>query len=477
VCLLATLLPPAPLSASTVATVGTGPALAADQRPTLHGPLTLEQAVAVALQQSPVVRGAVAEVDAAVARLGSARANTRPIASANTFAAGGSLGNLFTTPAPVMPSMIQSVGPGTFLDQNIALMVPLYTGGRLRALVRQAEAAHRAAGAELETVRLEVATMTRIAYRQAQYQQALVGVQEATTTTHRERLRITQAAFAAEKVPQYYVLRDETELANAEQQLANTRRDAEQHMVQLKTWMGVSLTSNVQLTEPPRFEPVADVLLRLGVAAGGGEEGEKGRRGEGERIADVLPELLRRAQEQRPELAVARERVVGGHAGVQVARSLYRPQINAGAMADLMRQRGDTLGGTTFGVVASLPLLDGGQRRSQVREAEAEQRRIEAEQEKTILQIHQEVANAWLALQAAAQNVQTAETGRRSAQEDYRVTLIRYEAGKGLNVEVLDALAARTRAETNVAQALFEYGVAQDQLRRAVGQREEKVAK
>lgn len=185
----------------------------------------------------------------------------------------------------------------------------------------------------------------------------------------------------------------------------------------------------------------------------------------------TLPALLRRAERQRPELAAARERTAGGHEGVRAARGLYQPQISAGAMADWMRSRGgDTLGGATFGVVASLPLLDGGMRRSQVREAEADQRRMEQEREKTILQIHQEVANAWLALQAAAQNVRTAETGLQSAREDYRVTLIRYEAGKGLNVEVLDALAARTRAETNVAQALFEYGVAQDQLRRAVGQ-------
>jgi outer membrane protein len=217
------------------------------------------------------------------------------------------------------------------------------------------------------------------------------------------------------------------------------------------------------LTEPARFEPVTAVLARLGVAAQGGAHSDPPP-------ADALPQLLRLAEQRRPELAAARERLGGGHAGVRAARGLYQPQVAAGAMADLMQTRDrDFLGGATFGVVASLPVLDGGLRRSQVHAAEAERERLEQETAKLTLQVHQEATNAWLALQAAAQNVQTAEAGLRSAQEDYRVTQVRYEAGKGINLELLDAVAARTRAETNRAQALYEYGVAQEQLQRAVG--------
>jgi outer membrane protein len=180
--------------------------------------------------------------------------------------------------------------------------------------------------------------------------------------------------------------------------------------------------------------------------------------------------LLQLAEQQRPDLAATHARRAGGREGVRAARGLYQPQISAGAMADLTQMRDrDFMSGTTFGVVASLPILDGGLRRSQVQAARAEQERLEQETQKVTLQVHQEVTNAWLALQAAAQNIRTAEAGLRSAQEDYRVTQVRYEAGKGINLELLDAVAARTRAETNRAQALYEYGVAQDQLQRAVG--------
>jgi outer membrane protein TolC len=85
------------------------------------------------------------------------------------------------------------------------------------------------------------------------------------------------------------------------------------------------------------------------------------------------------------------------------------------------------------------------------------------------LQVSQEVATALLDLRAAERNVQTARTGLVAAEEEYRVALIRYTAGKGLNVEALDAQSAQVRAQSNHVQALFEYHVARDRLARAFG--------
>lgn len=56
-----------------------------------------------------------------------------------------------------------------------------------------------------------------------------------------------------------------------------------------------------------------------------------------------------------------------------------------------------------------------------------------------------------------------------AAREDYRVARLRYEAGKSIPVEVLDALSARTRAASNQVQALYDWNVARDQLLRAGG--------
>jgi outer membrane protein TolC len=96
-------------------------------------------------------------------------------------------------------------------------MYPLYSGGRIQALIRQARAAKQASDADLEAMRRELALEVRISYRQVLLAQAMTHVarqREAATT---ERLRIDRAAFDEGRIPKSYVLRDEAEHADATQ--------------------------------------------------------------------------------------------------------------------------------------------------------------------------------------------------------------------------------------------------------------------
>ncbi len=53
---------------------------------------------------------------------------------------------------------------------------------------------------------------------------------------------------------------------------------------------------------------------------------------------------------------------------------------------------------------------------------------------------------------------------------DERVAKVRYEVGRSVLVEYLDAYAALVRAQVNYAQALYELLAAQDKLQRAIGE-------
>lgn len=125
--------------------------------------------------------------------------------------------------------------------------------------------------------------------------------------------------------------------------------------------------------------------------------------------------------------------------------------------------------GNTVGLVASFPLYSGGMREARVRTAEAERRRMAQEREQVALQVAQDVSTALLTARAAQQNVETAQAELAAARAEYEAANLRYEVGRSIVVEVLDALAARTRAEGNVVGALFQYNVARDQLLRSVG--------
>jgi outer membrane protein TolC len=452
--MLAALALPAPAFGGAAALRGAQPpeALLA-ARPRLDATVSIEDAIAVALRESPVVRGAAREVEAAAAHVVAARAERRPWLSLNSFLSGGSAPNIFEGAEPVQPRMTMGLPRDRFFDQNLNFMVPLYTGGRLEAMVRRARAVRDASAAELEETRQEVALTVRLAYREAQARRSFLGVYQAALEQNRERQRIDQIAFEQDRIPRFYVLRNAAEVANAEQMLTYARRDLEISLLQLKTAMGVHIDSQLDVTPVEVPRPAGEWLAAL--------QGDQGT---------DLPRLLAAAVRNRPELLAAERRVAAGIQETRVARSAYRPQVVAGVMGDLTLARGmDPHSGTTFALAASLPILDGGARRARLRAAEAEVRKREEERTQTALAVAQEVATALVSLQAAERNVATARAAVAAAEEDYRVAQLRYTAGRGINVEALDALAAQVRAQNNEVQALYEYGAAQDRLLRAVG--------
>jgi outer membrane protein TolC len=79
------------------------------------------------------------------------------------------------------------------------------------------------------------------------------------------------------------------------------------------------------------------------------------------------------------------------------------------------------------------------------------------------------VRQAWLDGATAERNYQTAQAALRSAQAAYDVIAIRVKNQKGIQLELLDALAAVTRARGAVAQALYDHALAAARLDRAIG--------
>jgi len=416
-------------------------------RPKIEGKLSLSQAVEIALRESPILRGAVAELRAAEARLQMARSEKRWQLSLNTFASTGTQSNILTSPTTVMPSATMLLPSRSFVDFNAMFMFPLFTGKRLEALIRQAEAIRSASAAQLEAIKLDVALETKIAYRQALLARKVVSVAEAYVQAMEERVRIDKVAADVGRIPEFWVLRSEAELANAKQMLANAQRDYEVALINLKAIMGIHPDSQIELTdalevgEEPKFELNREKLLAIAFA-------------------------------NRPEVRYSLHQLSAQTFTIQAAKALYSPQVSLMAMADYMRGIGDMgqgTGGYLVGIVLGLPIFDGGRRKAIVGEAEAMREKALADLERLKLQIAKEVDTALKELQTAEQNVRTSEVALKSSREEARIAKVRYEAGRSVLVEYLDAISALVRAELNYAQALYERAVAVDKLIRALG--------
>ena len=434
-------------------------------RPKIRRALSLKEAVEIALRESPVLRGAVAELKAAETRLQMARSEKRWQLSVNAFASTGTESAILASPPTVMPSATMLLPRRTFFNANAMLMLPLFTGGRLEALICQAEAIRHATTAQLEAMRLDVALGTKLAYRRALLAREMVRVAEVYVAAMEERVRVDKAASQVGRIPEFWVLRSEAELANARQMLANAQRDYEISLITLKAIMGVHPDSEITLTD--------ELGRDAGRGARDGKERDEGRGTRDGLKVELLEreKLLAEAMAKRPELQAALRQVEAQSHAVRAAKALYTPQVSLMAMADYMRGTGDMgQGGYLAGIAVGLPIFDGGRRKAMVSEAQAMQEKALAEVERLKLQIASEVDTALRELQTALQNVQTAKAALKAAEEDERVAKVRYEAGRSVLVEYLDALVALVRAQVNDAQARYELSVTEDKLRRAIGE-------
>lgn len=151
-------------------------------------------------------------------------------------------------------------------------------------------------------------------------------------------------------------------------------------------------------------------------------------------------------------------------------RGSQGPQVYGMAMADgLSSHQLGTREGYSLGLVISLPLIDGGQRRAETAQTRAQEDRVHAELQDLELRVTNEVRQAWLDVQTAAENYHTAEAALVAAQSAYDVTAVRVQNQKGILLEQLDVLAALTQARANISQALYHHSLATARLQRAVG--------
>jgi outer membrane protein len=408
------------------------PAAALPQR---DGPLTIEQAVDLAVAQGLRVKASAADARAMDSMRREALAPFWPQLSVNGYWADQTMGpNVYGSAGAPMAANTQVFDARRNRDANVTIMYSLFAGGRdyygYQAAARRADSAremHR--GTELEA-----AMQARL-----DYIAALRGAENLRVTVDMvrevgERLRISRAMFEAGRVPRFYVLRDEAEQANALQMEAMARSRAEQAVVALKTTLGVDLGSSVDLASSLEYVPVT--------VAG----------------ADAVREAVLR----HPEVLAATRQREAAEDEVRAAYGSYFPQVAVSAMYDWARtsERGSPAmadRGYSIGVVVSLPVFDGFMRENALRTARARLERARQAEGLARQQVEQEAAQAALMLAAAERSVEASRRGLERAEEEFHVVRERFESGRGIHLEILDGQVSLTRARFNTVAALAEY--------------------
>lgn len=402
-------------------------------------PIELAETIRRAREDSPMVQAARAEVEAARQATRGARAQLSPRLSANGFAASTKPGAFLRSAPGTMSEATMAVPPGDTGVVNLMLMVPVFTGGSLQARVASASAAERAALAELAEAQAEAALMAEEAYLAALYATALASSEEARVRAAEELVRTAQARYEAGKDILASVQRAGAERAMATRELAMVQAERKKALLDLQAAMGGDLSLPIEV--------VGSLVLV-------GPEG-------------TLAEFVARSLTNRGSVVAAEAQVAAAEANERAAAGAFGPQIYAQAMADASNDR--MMRGNSVGVVMSLSLWDGGERRADAARMKAmRQRAVETLREARIA-AERQVRSAWLDLEVAAQNANSAKASVTAASEALEVVRLRVEAGKAILLEQLDALSVLVRARADLARATFDQRRALARLYRSSG--------
>lgn len=401
------------------------PALAQPLR--WSGPLTQAQVIARA-RQSFDARLAELNAWSAAARAQSARAQAFPQISVSETYNGGSPYRLG------MPTPAQRF---TALEASVPIFAP------------EAWAAARAAETDASAVRATAAMAVNQAVTGAVQQYdaaALTGAiaQQRAVDVRDEQahLSFTRQRVRAGAAPRYLVSVAESALAQAQQAEENARADAVRAMHALEVSLDMDMESSP--------------LVALGAPS-----------------VTFVPQttaLEHRAYTRRPDILAAERAVVAAQQRLTRARSEYLPMISATAQT-YNGVSNPALGrsGSQVGVSASVPLFDGGFRAADVRIAQLAYEEAQIRLERTRLQTQSDVLDAVRDVQAAQRNVVTADAELESAKVALHIENLRERAGKGIDLETIDALATLAGAREDVLRATARYDDSLAALQGAVG--------
>lgn len=407
-------------------------------------PLTLEEAVTIALEQNPLTRVAREGVTGAKEAVGEARAPYYPDlalrASFNRWER-----HAFLPSGLAQPSIPSTIGPTNDWFTGVTTRYTLFDFGQRRAEVRAAQARQGVAQQDANRTHQDIVLSVHQAYFGLVASLETEAVARKALARAEDHLRVAKARKEAGAVPQADVVRAQVEVADAQLALERAEGLARVAKGNLNTAMGVPVEASVEVDRSPReIVPPARI---------------------------DLAEALDRAVSARPELRGAQQRLEASRRGVDLARSAYGPKVKGEASwgwrdTSYFPQDKDWL----VGVSVELPIFTGFSRKHRLARSKSELSREEADAQRLMQTVRQEVWSAHSRLRETYEATLSTQVQLRDAQESLRLASERYQAGAGTITDLMDSEAALARAEAVRVAALWDYQVARSVLQRTVGE-------
>jgi len=191
----------------------------------------------------------------------------------------------------------------------------------------------------------------------------------------------------------------------------------------------------------------------------------------------TIEDALTRAAQNRADLKAAEAGVHAAEDSLKAARSERLPalQLNADWGAAGLRPTAEAHSVFTVSGSLVVPIYQGGRIHGDIEQANATLRARRAEYGDIRGQVDEDVRQAFINLNAAADQVDVAQSNVSLAHDTLRQAEHRFEAGVADTVEVVQAEQTVVQADNDYISAVFEHNLAKVSLARAMGAAEQRL--
>lgn len=390
---------------------------------TLYNDSVLDRLVATALQNNRDVQRAIAQIEEAEAVLDETDSSLFPTVD---LGAASSRSRSSTLNAQPLPPGTPTISTSHRLALSTSFELDFW--GKLRRATEAARAQVLGSRYGRDTVALTLAGATTQAYFALRSLDAQIAVSRNTLTSREEALAVIQSRVEGG-------LSNTLELNQAEA----ARADAALQLLDMQRQRALVEHQLALLTAEPGLRIEAGNVMELPLAA----------------LPPVgLPSTL---VERRPDVRQAEQALVAANARIGVAEAARLPTFSlTGAFGGQSAELGDVLKAGariwSLGLDATVPLFDAGRNNARIRQSEARREQVLADYRRAVETAFKEVADALTNAQQTAAAVADIEIKVDAARNALRLSRLRYDAGYGPYLDVLDAQRTLNAAELALVQ-------------------------
>ena len=411
------------------------------------GMLTLDEALHLARSNQPQLHAALAQTEAARARVAEAKAPLLPQVGGTAYFQQGTYNQ---APLPGLSqsgfsSASTSGDTRSYYSASVTANELLYDFGQTTEKWNAAKATLQSQEENYRNFDVQVAFNLRSAYYTAAAARALLKVAEETLRNQEAHLRQIQGFVEAGTRPEIDLAQARTDRANAKVQLINAQVAYDTDKALLNQAMGVERGTDYEVADPP-----ADAVP-----------------GEDTGTDALLPVAIK----ARPDLLSLSRQIESQGLTTKSIKGGYAPSLGVSAgLTDQGYEIDNLVWNWTAKLVLNWQIFGGGITDAQMREARANTAVLRAQYELQRQQVRADVEQARLGVRATKAAIEATHEAAVNARVRLNLAEGRYQAGVGNVIELGDSQVALTAAAAQEVQAVFNLATARARLLQSLGQ-------